>query len=105
MTGSKYPPRATCATCGSAEQLAWKEVNGRGHIAAAVVIEDGRLDRRMADRPYNLAVITLDEDPGINFYSNLPGIPVNEVPLGAAAEVICEEVAPGQLIHEWQVVR
>lgn len=101
----QYPPRGTCATCGSAEKLHWKEVNGRGHIAAAIVIEDGRLERRMADQPYNLAVITLDEDPGINFYANLPGIPVNEVPVGAAVEVIFEEVVPGQLIHEWQVVR
>ena len=100
----QYPPRVACATCGSAAQLEWKGVNGRGHIAAAIVIEDGRLERRMADQPYNLAVITLDEDPGINFYSNLPGIPVNEVPVGAAVEVIFEEVAPGQLIHEWRVV-
>jgi uncharacterized OB-fold protein len=101
----QYPPRVTCATCGSAATLDWKEVNGRGHIAAAIVIEDGRLERRMADQPDNLAVITLDADPGINFYANLPGIPVNEVPVGAAVEVIFEEVAPGQLIHEWQVVR
>jgi uncharacterized OB-fold protein len=100
----QYPPRVTCATCGSAATLDWKEVNGRGHIAAAIVIEDSRLERRMADQPDNLAVITLDADPGINFYSNLPGIPVNEVPVGAAVEVIFEEVAPGQLIHEWQVV-
>ena len=101
----QYPPRVTCATCGSAEQLQWQEVSGRGHIVAAIVIEDGRLERRMADQPYNLAVITLDEDPGINFYANLPGIPVNEVPVGAAVEVIFEEVAPGQLIHEWRLVR
>jgi uncharacterized OB-fold protein len=33
----QYPPRATCTTCGAAEQLAWQEVNGRGHIAAAIV--------------------------------------------------------------------
>jgi hypothetical protein len=26
------------------------------------------------------------------------------VPVGAAVEVTFEEVAPGQLIHEWQVV-
>ena len=41
---------------------------------------------------------------GINFYSNLPGVPVREVPVGAAVEVIFEEVAPGQLIHEWKLV-
>ena len=100
----QYPPGQTCATCGSAENLEWKEVNGRGHISSYIVIGDGRLQRRMADQPYNLALITLDEDPRINFYSNLPGIPVDQVPVGAAVEVMFEEVAPGQMIHEWRVV-
>ncbi|MSQ07415.1 MAG: hypothetical protein EXR54_09075 [Dehalococcoidia bacterium] len=101
----QYPPRETCATCGSVESLGWKEVRGRGHISSYIVIEDGRLDRRMPDQPYNLAVVTLDEDPGINFYSNLPGTPVHQVPVGAAVEVFFEEVGPGQLIHEWRVTR
>ena len=59
----------------------------------------------MADQPYNLAVITPDENPRINFSANLPGTPVDEVPIGAAVEVTFEEVTLGQLIHEWQVVR
>ena len=100
----QYPPRETCAACGSAEQLGWKEVEGKGHISTNIVIEDGRLNRRMPDQPYVLALITLDQDPSINFYSNLPGIPPYEVPVGAAVEVIYEEVAPDQLIHEWQVI-
>tara|TARA_B100000315_G_C14439881_1_gene524211 strand:+ start:222 stop:632 length:411 start_codon:yes stop_codon:yes gene_type:complete len=100
----QYPPQEKCAACGSAEKLAWKEVSGRGRISSYIVIEDGRLDRRMPDQPYNLALIILDEDPGINFYSNLPGVPVDDVPVGAAVEVVFEEVAPGQLIHEWRVV-
>jgi uncharacterized protein len=100
----QYPPQQTCQVCRSNGQLTWKEVTGRGHIATYIVIEDGRLNRRMPDQPYNLALITLDEDPTINFYSNLPGTPPYEVPVGAAVEVVFEEVAPGQLIHEWRVV-
>ena len=100
----QYPPRETCAKCGSAEKLEWKEVEGKGHISTYIVIVNGRLTRRIPDQPYNLALITLDEDPRINFYSNLPGISVDEVPVGAAVEVMFEEVAPGQLIHEWRVV-
>ena len=99
----QYPPREKCAACGSAEKLEWKEVNGRGRISSYIVIEDGRLDRRMPDQPYNLALIILDEDQDINFYSNLPGVPVDDVPVGAAVEVLFEVVAPGQLIHEWRV--
>ena len=100
----QYPPLKTCGVCGSAAALAWKEVSGKGHVATYVVIEDGRLNRRMPDQPYNLALVTLDEDPTINFYSNLPGVPPYKVPVGAAVEVMFEEVAPGQLIHEWRVV-
>ena len=53
--------------------------------------------------PY-LAMVTLDADPTVNFYSNLPGTPPYKVPVGAPVEVTFEEVAPGQLIHEWRVV-
>ena len=100
----QYPPQQACHVCGSSASLAWKEVQGKGHIAAYIVIEDGRLNRRLADQPYNLAMVTLDEDPRVNFYSNLPGTSPYEVPVGAAVEVIFEEVAPRRLIHEWQVV-
>ena len=99
-----YPPKRRCLQCGSADKLAWKEVEGKGHISSYILIEDGRLDRRMPDQPYNLALVTLDEEPRINFYSNLPGIPPDQVPIGAAVEVMFEECGPGQLIHEWQVV-
>ena len=57
----------------------------------------------MPDQPYNLAVVSLDVDPGINFYSNLPGVDVDKVPVGAAVRVTFEECGPGQLIHEWEL--
>ena len=99
----QYPPQPTCQVCGSADGLEWKEVEGRGHVATYIVIEDGRLNRRMPDQPYNLALVTLDEDTTVNFYSNLPGVSAYQVPVGAAVELTFEEVAPGQLIHEWRV--
>ena len=99
----QYPPQPACQVCNKADTLTWKEVTGKGHIAASIVIEDGRLNRRMADMPYNLAMVTLDEDPTVNFYSNLPGTAPYKAPVGAAVEMTFEEVAPGQLIHEWRV--
>ena len=59
---------------------------------------------RAADQPLNLAVVTLDDDPRINFYSNLPGTPPFEVPLGAAVEVTFAECPDGSLIHEWKKI-
>src|SRR5205814_183444 len=100
----QYPPQQACQVCNSAAGLTWKEVEGRGHIATYIVIEDGRLNRRMPDQPYNLAMVTLDADPRVNFYSNLPGTSPYQVPVGSAVEVTFEEVAPDQLILEWRVV-
>ena len=100
----QYPPQQACQVCDAAGHLTWKEVQGKGHIAAYIVIEDGSLNRRMPDQPYNLAMVTLDEDPRVNFYSNLPGTPPYQVPVGGAVELLFEEVAPGRLIHEWRVV-
>ena len=100
----QYPPRATCQDCNS-DQLTWKETSGKGHVLTWGVLEDSHLPVRAADQPLNLAVITLDEDPDINFYSNLPGLPPKQVPVGAAVEVYFEEVGPGQLIHEFRLVQ
>jgi uncharacterized protein len=99
----QYPPRPKCQDCGS-ESLEWKETAGKGHILAWAVIEDSHLPVFAQDQPTNIAIVTLDEDPRINFFSNLPGVPVRQVPMGAPVEVMFEEVAPGQLIHEWRVV-
>ncbi len=67
-------------------------------------MHDSRIKRLQADQPFNIAVIQLEEDPAIKFYSHLPGTPVDQVPVGGKIQVHFEEVAPGQLIHEWKVV-
>ena len=45
----------------------------------------------------------LDEDPGIQMYSHLPGTAVDEVPVGASVEVVFEATANGQQVPEWRV--
>ena len=100
----QFPPEKVCANCGSLEALEWKEVSGKGKILDYFVIHDSRIRPIREDQPINVAVITLEENPEINFLSNLPGIPVDEVPVGARVEVYFEPVGPGQLIHEWRVI-
>ena len=100
----QHPPQKACKECGSDGNLEWREVNGRGKILSYVVVHDSRQLLRVADQPFNIAVIQLEEDPGINFLSNLPGTPVDEVPVGASVQVEFELVMPGQLINEWRVI-
>ncbi|RLT35217.1 MAG: hypothetical protein DWI59_04350 [Chloroflexi bacterium] len=99
----QYPPRPRCQECNS-EALDWKETSGKGHILTFGILEDSHLPVRAADQPLNLAVVTLDDDPRINFYSNLPGTPVRQAVVGGAVEVTFEECPDGSLIHEWRMI-
>ena len=99
----QYPPRAACQDCNSTA-LTWVETSGKGHVLPWGVLEDSHLPVRAADQPLNLAVVTLDEDPNVNFYSNLPGTPVRQVKVGDAVEVTFVEAPDGSLIHEWKKI-
>ena len=98
------PPMPTCSQCKSANNLEWKVMSGKGKIYNYGVVYDCPVRLLQEDQPFNLVVITLDDAPGIQMYSHLPGTPVDDVPVGAAVEVIFEETANGQKVPEWRVV-
>ena len=98
------PPMPTCSQCKSADNLEWKVMSGKGKIYNYGVVYDCPVRLLQEDQPFNLVVITLDDDPGIQMYSHLPGTPVDDVPVGAAVEVSFEETANGQKVPEWRVV-
>jgi uncharacterized OB-fold protein len=100
----QHPPAPRCGQCGSGDSLQWKEMGGRGKIYNYGVVYDCPVRLLQEDQPFNVAVIMLDEDPGIQMYSHLPGTPVDEVPVGARVEVVFEVTANGQKVPEWRVV-
>jgi uncharacterized protein len=103
----QHPPEPTCYECGSAaSELEWREVSGHGTIYSYGVVYDTPITVLQPDQPYNVAVIELTDAPGINLMSHLPGVPVDEVPIGAEVTVTFE-VTPGngQKVPEWQVAR
>ena len=101
----QHPPAQECGRCGSGGYLVWEEMSGKGRIYNYGVVHDCPIRLLQDDQPFNVAVIMLDEDPGIQMYSHLPGTPVDDVPLGADVEVIFEDSANGQKIPEWKVVQ
>ena len=100
----QHPPAATCDKCGSGDRLEWKEMSGRGKIYNYGVVHDCAVKLLQEVQPFNVAVIMLDEDPGIQMFSHLPGTPVDDVPVGANVEVVFEATANGQKVPEWRVV-
>ena len=99
----QHPPGPRCHRCGSANALEWKEMSGRGRIYNYGVVHDCPIRLLQEDQPFNVAVIMLADDPGIQMYSHLPGTPVDDVPVGAAVEVVFEATANGQKVPEWRV--
>ena len=99
----QHPPSPKCRQCGSGDGLEWKGVSGLGKIYNYCVVYDCPIKSLQEDQPFNLAVIMLDEDPGIQMYSHLPGTPLDEVPVGASVEVVFEASANGQKVPEWRV--
>ncbi len=100
----QHPPAPACGACRSSDHLEWREMSGRGTIYNYGVVHDCPVRLLQADQPFNVAVIMLDDDPGIQMYSHLPGTPVDDVPVGAAVEVVFEATANGQRVPEWRVV-
>ena len=100
----QMPPTARCAACGSADHLEWKEVEGKGRIEGWCVQYDTRVVVLKEDQPFNTAVVELASNPEIKFYSHLPGVPTGDVPVGAAVSLTFEEVEPGRLVPEWELV-
>ena len=102
----QHPPQRACPQCGSGDFLEWKPVSGRGTIYTYAVVYDSPIRELQADQPYNCAVVQLEEDPGVLFYSSLPGSPVDNVPIGAKVEFTTEVTpATGQKVPEWRIVR
>ena len=99
----QHPPAPRCAQCGSGDNLAWKEMSGRGKIYNYGVVYDCPVRLLQDDQPFNVAVSMLYDDPGIQMFSHLPGTLVDEVPVGASVEVVFEAPANGQKVPEWRV--
>ncbi len=99
----QHPPAPACSQCAAGDSLEWRQVSGRGRIYHYGVVHDCPVRLLQEDQPFNVAVIMLDEDPGIQMYSHLPGTPVDEVPVGASVEVVFEATANGQKVPEWKV--
>ncbi len=100
----QHPPLAACFECGSRAGLSWKPVSGRGTIYSYGVVHDTPVAAMQPEQPYNLAVVQLDEDPGINMYSHLPGAPIDNLPIGGRVEVLFETTGNGQKVPEWRLV-
>jgi uncharacterized OB-fold protein len=106
----QFPPEAACRDCGFNFHLSWQETSGRAKIVGYSMTFDSRLVQWHPKQPFINAIVALEEDPLINFHSNLEedfganiqGDP--DIPVGATVEVMFVEAEPGVMIPEWKIV-
>ena len=97
----QHPPQPVCAQCESTA-LEWREVSGDGTINSYSVVYDTPIALLQNDMPYNVGVIELDDAPGINMLTHLPGVPIGQVEIGAKVKVVFDPTpATGQKVPEW----
>ena len=76
----QHPPAASCSECSSGDNLEWKEMSGRGRVYGYGVMYDCPVIILAEDQPFNIAVVELEEDPGIKMLSHLPALPLTMFP-------------------------
>ncbi len=83
-----HPPAPICPNCLSRE-LAVTAVSGRGTVYAFTVNWQPWLPG--FDPPYVVAIVELDEQPGLRLTTNIVGCEPDEVSTGLAVRVVFEE--------------
>jgi uncharacterized OB-fold protein len=96
----RHPPRPMCPHCRSLE-VDWKQMSGNGTIWSYVVPRSPLLPAFEPFAPYNVCVVSLDEDDTIRLVGNLiaeEGAPINSVDpttieIGERVRVVFDRVA------------
>ncbi len=99
-----HPPVDICPEC-HATEFTFEPVSGKGKIYSFTITHDARQPAFSAIQPYAVAVVELDDQPGLFMLSNIPGADVNELRNGMAVEVEFEELTPGRFIPQFHLVK
>lgn len=81
-----HPPARRCPTCAGA--AAPREVSGRGTVYTFTV--DHHPFHPDVPPPYNIAIVELDEQPGLKFTTNIVHCDLDQLEIGMPVQVVFE---------------
>jgi uncharacterized OB-fold protein len=104
----RHPPRPMCPRCQSLRST-WKAVSGRATVWSFVIAHPPLLAAYAEQAPYNVVVVTLDDEPGVRMVGNLVASadgPIGElgpddIEIGAPVEVVFPEPVEGVVLPRW----
>jgi uncharacterized protein len=86
----RFPPMIACPSCQS-EELVPTPVSGRGRIYSFTVVRQAFDLAYAAEVPYVVALVELEEDPGLRILTNIVGAGPSEITVGMPVEVAFED--------------
>ncbi|HEY2814852.1 MAG TPA: OB-fold domain-containing protein [Acidimicrobiales bacterium] len=107
----RMPPREMCPWCQSFDAR-WQAMSGLGHVWSVTIPHPPLLPAYADQAPYNVVVVTLDEDPSVRFVGNvvadadapLDSIDPHSIAIGDAVEVVFSQVADDVWLPRWRLV-
>ena len=105
-----FPTRVRCGSCGS--RPVWKTVSSKGRIWSFTRVHPPVLPAFAPFAPYPVAVVELDEQPGLRMVGNLlfsAGDAINAVPaerirIGLRVEAVIRELGDGVNWPAWRLI-
>ena len=104
----RFPPRPMCPYC-QALAHRWPAMSGRGRLWSLVFCHPPLLEPYASQAPYNVAVVSLDEDSSIRLVGNVvphPGAGIGELAPDAVSiddpvAVVFERVSDDIALPRW----
>ncbi len=99
-----HPPVVVCTSCQSARPaFHFEPVSGRGRVQTWTVMRHAFLPSFKPDIPWVVVVAELEEQPGLRVMANLKDGPDAPIKLGAALEVVFDDVSPGVSLPQFRL--
>lgn len=83
-----HPPAPVCPRCNSLD-VAPRAVSGKGQVLTCTVNHQAWLPELSA--PYVVAIVELDDQPGLRLLSNVIGLPPEQLQIGLPVRVVFEQ--------------
>jgi uncharacterized OB-fold protein len=97
----QHPPKPLCAKCRTID-LEFAPTSGRGKVFTFIVVHHPVHPALQPNLPYNVALVTLDDAPGVRLVTNIVDTPPEEIQIGMAVEVAWEEPNPGVVLPRFR---
>ncbi len=88
-----HPPKPSCRAC-RGQNLAPHEVSGRGRVYTFTKTHYVYHPAFAQQAPYVVALVELEEDPGVRIVSNIVECPADQVSIGMLVEVVFDDLTP-----------